>query len=300
MFVAVASNSCTRGAERAANDTGGRPDSLRADTTVAAPEFREWIGAAGRHLLVATESRDTALVVFPEFTIDSSLANVELRLNRDALAEFDLLATDGSSMSSRLTSLAAPKRPGCDGWPVGHVAAADLLHPWVLGLRAGRARGIALTALDRLQGRDSTTLVISLTRLASQAPNDTSTAFRGLPYVVRSAYTATLADSQALVLGELVRRVNIEASPHEERTLIIAEKAASTPTAPYALAFSERQSGDEESVPTTELTALVLLRDGTYAAFGARDYSDGGIYLMFARGQRPHWRLQWQSAYAGC
>jgi hypothetical protein len=223
VFVAVASNACSRSTDRAANDTGVTPDSLRADTTAAAPPFREWIVAAGRHMLVATESRDTALVVFPEFTIDSSLANVEFGLNREVLAEFDLFAADGSSMSGRLTNLAGPKRPGCDGWPLGHVAAADRLHPWVLGLRAGWARGVPLTALDRLQGRDSTALVISLTRLASQAPNDTSSAFRGLPYVVRSAHTAIVADSQALVLGELVRRVNIEASPHEERTLIIAE-----------------------------------------------------------------------------
>jgi hypothetical protein len=118
--------------------------------------------------------------------------------------------------------------------------------------------------------------------------------------VVRTAHTATLADSQAFVLAELVRRVNVEANPYEERTIVIAERLASS-DADYNLLFSERHSGEEERVPTTELIGLVfLMRDNTHAAFVARDFSDGGMFLMYERSADGRWRLRWQSAYAGC
>ena len=294
---AVASSSCGRGNDRAANDTGDTPDSLRVDTTAVAPAFREWMVSAGRYLLVADGSADSAQIVFPEFTADSSLTNTHFAVSRAALVEYDLIGAAGNVAVGRLSSLTRSPA-GCETWPRAVIQFSSEMRGWTIGLQAGRALGIPYTPSDRLAGRDSAGLVMNLTRLASVAPNDTSAALRGLPYVVRSAYVATLADSLTFVFGELVRRVNIEASPHEERTTIIAEKEASA--AAYSLAYSERHTGDEESVPTTELLGLVMLRDGMYAAFAARDYSDGGTYLMFVRSDGPRWRLRWSSAYAGC
>ena len=295
--LAIASSSCGRASDRAANDTGDTPDSLRVDTTVAAPVFREWTVSAGRYLLVADGSSDSAQIVFPEFTADSSLTNTDFAVGSADLVEYDLFGADGSVAVGRLSNLTR-LRAGCETWPRAVIQFSGESRSWTIGLQAGRALGIAYTPLDRLSGRDSSDLVVNLTRLASVAPNDTSAALRGLPYVVRSAYVATISDSLTFVFGELVRRVNIEASPHEERTTIIAESEAAP--AAYSLAFSERHTGDEESVPTTELLGLVKLRDDMYAAFTARDYSDGGTYLMFVRSEGPRWRLRWSSAYAGC
>ncbi len=282
-----------------ANDSVGRSDSLRADTTAPVPTFREWLPAGGRYLLVATSAPDTAFVVFPEFTTDSTIASAQFVLGGDALTDYELWAADGSSSAARLTSVVQARQPGCDQWPVGRLQAAAGARTWSVGLRAGRARGIPYTSIDQMSGSDSAKVVVDLARLGSQAPNDTSATLRGLPYVVRAAYRATLGDSMALLVGEVVRRVNIEASPQEERTTVIGERAASDKE-PYTLAYSERLLGDEENVPTTELIGLVQLDDRNYAAFGARDYSDGGTYLMFTREKGNRWRLRWQSAYAGC
>ncbi len=296
----AATLSCSRGADRAPNDTGITRDSLRADTTVPVPAFREWIGAAGRYLIVSAGSADSAVVVFPEFTIDSSLASGRLALAGGAALDYDLFVPDGSSARARLGSLTPVARAGCDTWPHASIIPVDSMRLWTIGLSAGRAQGIAYRVLDQLSARDSARIVVDLTRLASLAPNDTTNAFRGLPYVVRSAYTATVADSQTFVLAELVRRVNVEANPHEERITVIAERPMAGAGVPYTLAFSERHVGDEETVPTTELIGLVVLRDGTHAAFAVRDYSDGGTFLMFERDTSARWRLRWQSAYAGC
>ncbi len=299
LVAAAALWSCRRAADRAANDTVGRPDSLRADTTATVPIFREWPAAGGRYLLVATSAPDTAFVVFPEFTNDSTIASAQFVLSGDALTDYELWTSDGSSSVGRLTSVVQAKQPGCDNWPVGRLQASAGARTWSVGLRAGRARGIPYTTIDQMSAGDSVKIVVDLARLGSQAPNDTGVALRGLPYVVRAAYRAPLGDSLVLLVGEVVRRVNIEANPREERTTVVGERAASDQE-PYTLVYSERLHGDEENVPTTELIGLVQLNDGNYVAFGARDYSDGGTYLMFAREKGSRWRLRWQSAYAGC
>lgn len=296
-WAAAALASCKRGSDRAANDSVGRPDSLRADTSVAPPVFREWLPESGRYLLVATHAADTAFVVFPEFTIDSTIATAEFLLSGNALTDYELWSPDGSASVARLTNVVQARQPGCEHWPLGHLD--PVARSWTVGLRAGRARGVPYAMIEQMSARDSASVVVDLARLASQAPNDTSAALRGLPYVVRAAYRATLGDSLALLVGEVVRRVNVEANPQEERTTVIGERAA-TDRGPYTLAYSERLRGEEESVPTTELIGLVQLKAGDYMAFGARDYSDGGTFLMFAREKGKRWRLRWQSAYAGC
>lgn len=299
LCASAALGSCSRKADRAANDSVTRRDSLRADTTASAPTFREWLPQGGRYLLIATQSLDTAVVVFPEFTVDSEIANAEFVLSGDALTEYELWSADGAATVARLTSVVQARQPGCEHWPLGRLEPAGGLKSWSVGLRSGRARGIPYSTIDQIPGRDSVSVVVDLARLASQAPNDTSVALRGLPYVVRTAYRATLGDSVALVIGEVVRRLNVEASPKEERTTVIGERSVSD-KGPYALMYSERLHGDEESVPTTDLIGLMQLMDGQYVAFGARDYSDGGTYLMFLRERGTQWHLRWQSAYAGC
>lgn len=299
LSAAVVLSSCRRGADRAANDSVEARDLLRADTTAAAPAFREWLSASGRYLLVDAGAPGTAFFVFPELTVDSTIAHAQFALSRDALTEYELWASDGSSSVARLTSVVQARQPGCERWPVGRLESSMGGRTWSIGLQVGRARGIAYNTIEQMSPRDSMNVVVDLARLASQAPNDTSVTLRGLPYVVRAAYRATLSDSAALLVGEVVRRVNIEANPQEERTTVIGERASSE-RGPYTLAYSERLHGDEEDVPTTELIGLVQLNDGTIVAFGARDYSDGGTYLMFARQKSTTWRMRWQSAYAGC
>lgn len=300
---AVVLAACRPQPDRAANDSGAAPESLRADTFSARPASSAWHAVAGRHLLVALESPDSALVILPELTSDSSLASSQVALQGTTPLNYALFAPDGAAAAARLTSAVAPPRNSCQSWPVTRllpVSPDTALRAWTIGLQTGRALGIPYAPLERQTSRDSARLVIDLTRLASQAPNDTAAAFRGLPYVVRSAYSAVLADSHAFIFGELVRRVNVEANPHEERTTIIGGRDATSASDMYMLAYSERHMGDEESVPTTELIGLVRLRDGTDIAFGARDYSDGGTFVMFERGRGARWRLRWQSAYAGC
>ena len=299
LLAAVAFSACSRSADRAANDSGAPRDSLRADTTVAAPPFREWRAEAGRHLLIAGEAPDTALVIFPEFTADSSLDNIQFVLD-GAQDTYELFAPNGAATLARLTRIDQGPSTGCDRWPAARVEPAGELRTWTVGFQANHARGITYTSVDQLPARDSTGIAVAVARLASQAPNDTVSALRGLPYVVRSAHVAQLSDSQMVVFGEAMRRVNVEANPFEERTIVIGERNLRAAEARFILGFSERHTGDEESVPTTELIGVVELRSRVVLSFLSREYSDGGVFLMLERQSAGTWRARWQSAYAGC
>ncbi len=299
LLAVVVLTACGRTDDRRANDSGDSRVTLRTDSSASVPPFSEWRASAGRLLLVATESPESAVVVFPEFTRDSSLVDVDFILD-SSLERFDLFGPDGNAIPARLTNVEREVSSSCERWPVARVEQSGTLRPWTIGFPAGHAQSIAHASLDQLTGRDSAAVVVAVTRLASQAPNDTVAALRGLSYVVRSAYVAVLPDSQSVVVGEVLRRVNIEASPHEERTFVIGERDARTPTARYTLVFGERHAGEEESVPTTEFLALMRLSDSTIAAFAVREYSDGGSYLMLERDRQSRWRVRWQSAYAGC
>lgn len=288
---------CDRPRDSAGNDSADVSDSLREDTTASAARLRDWRPAAGRMLLVPTASSDVALAVFPEYTVDSSLASARFEHGLGA-AEFELYAPDGTATRTNLTSLVLPA-PGCESWPSVRLDPAPASAGWGVGLQAGRARALAFTSLAGMAGRDSSRLVIELARMASQAPGDTIAALRGLPYVTRSAYLATLPDSHFLVIAELVRRLNVEANPLEERSIVIGERAAVS-DAVLTLTFSERHSGDEESVPTTDLIGLLQLGDGRIEAFTSRDFSEAGSFLMLERSTPGRWVVRWQSAYSGC
>jgi hypothetical protein len=287
VFTLCAAVACDRPRAGVGNDSADVPDSLRDDTTATVARSREWRAAT---------NPDVALAVFPEYTADSSLASASFTTG-PGIAEFELHSPNGSSIRSSLTSL-TPPAPGCESWPSVQLHPPPTSAGWTVGLQAGRARALAFGTLAGMTGRDSSRLVIELARLASQAAGDSIAALAGLPYVVRSAYTATLPDSQAFVIAELVRRLNVEANPLEERTVVIGERPPHE--LPFTLAFSERHSGDEESVPTTDLIGLLQLQDARIEAVATRDFSEAGSFLMIERAAPGRWSIRWQSAYTGC
>jgi hypothetical protein len=147
-------------------------------------------------------------------------------------------------------------------------------------------------------------LVVALARIASGLPGDTVTALRGVPYVVRQAHRFALEDGTSAVLAEIVRTLNQEASPEQERILLIVERdSLNAPVEATRLAFAERRAGTEESLEATELLAVLTVR-GRAAVLLERAIGDGVFYSMLERtrrdADRSEWRPGWRSPYAGC
>ena len=67
----------------------------------------------------------------------------------------------------------------------------------------------------------------------------------------------TIPDGPQVVVATLVRQINQEATPLQERTLLVAERAPSDTT--FTTAYSERSYGDEETIESREVLAAVLL-----------------------------------------
>jgi hypothetical protein len=132
-------------------------------------------------------------------------------------------------------------------------------------------------------------------------PNDTATAFKGLPFELQRAGRFSIAPGIDGIAAVLVRHVNEEANPREEHIFLIAERDSTRPPPSWVAAYSERESGGEDDLETNEVLAVVRLGSArTPTVVLSRDYGDGGVYSLIERTGPGQWRLRWSSAYTGC
>lgn len=216
-------------------------------------------------------------------------------------AQVELFTRAGKVGMARLSVEGAPRvDSGCTAWPVARLAmnAAETMAPWTAAFMAGRVTSIALDSIEGLSSRDSSRLVIDLTRLASALRDDTVATFRGLPFVVLRAWRSKGLDTE-FVVATLARRVNQEDSPKEERLVMVVDQTGAD-SRQWTVAWHERASGSEDELVVAE--PLMAFRAGrspdVHLLFGR----DDGIALGAAVLTRSvaAWRVQWESAVAGC
>jgi hypothetical protein len=159
---------------------------------------------------------------------------------------------------------------------------------------------VPLDSIEGLTSADSARLAADIARIASALPGDTAATFRGLPFVVNKAWRTRLPGGPDILIAVIVRNVNQEANPRQERILLIAERDSATPTARFTAQYSERTSGLEETIETTDPIAVVLLgADRRPAVVVSRDTGNGVSYAFIER-MANRWQRRWASAYAGC
>jgi hypothetical protein len=127
---------------------------------------------------------------------------------------------------------------------------------------------------------------------------DGGSAFHGIPFSVRKAYRLE-TPALSVIVAEIVRRINEEANPREERLLLVGDRQ--TGDSDYHLAFHTRSSGAEESLETSDVLAgFTLTRSGQPAIAVTFDYEEGGKVGLLERVSGKEWKLVWKSAYSGC
>ncbi len=276
-----------------------RPSALPATENV---QGSGWDARAGPALVVASGASGEALIVYPEFT-DSTLTDTTVfdpELVRDV--PLDLFARRGRVGGGTLTGFRSPApRDECTRWPSARLVPRERkpsAGAWTVGLAQGRALPLTLDSIETLAQQDSARLAADLARLASALPNDTAPSFRGLPFAVRAAWRFRLPGDAAVVVADLVRKVNQEANPRVEHTLVVAEREEGGRLRP---AYSERVAGFEETIETTDvLAALLLGEQRTPTLVLLRDYGDGSTFAFLERRGPSTWRVSWSSAYTGC
>ncbi len=238
----------------------------------------------------------------------------------------ELFSRAGRVAMARVLIDAAPRmEAGCTAWPVARLTldgsggpGAASASPWTAAFAANRVTAIPLDSIEGLASRDSVRLATELARLASGLRDDTSSTFRGLPFVVLRAYRTRGLDT-AFIVATLARRVNQEADPREERLVLVVDVIGED-ARKWTIAWHERASGREEELVVAEpLLAFRTINAANTPAGGAGSAGvvnaasngtevrllfgrDDGIALgaaVLARGNKG-WHVLWESAVAGC
>ena len=269
-----------------------------------AVSYNGWsVDEAGPLLGIAAGSVETAVLVLPQYT-DSTLTGATA-LTADSLApvRVDLFAPSGRVGEATLLPIqgAAP-RAGCTSWPVARVQmGSGYVPPWTTAFSTGHAAPLPLDSLGSLATRDSARVAADVARVASALPEEPSSEFRGLPFVVRSARRFSPAPGIEAFVADVVRRLNQEDHPRTEHLVLVAERRAGARGARYLPAYVERAEGLEETVELTEPLAAVLVgQERRPTLVLSRDYGDGTAYALLERVADGQWRLKWSSAYTGC
>jgi len=227
----------------------------------------------------------------------------------------ELFSRAGRVALARVAVDAAPRMDaGCTAWPVARLTLDGSGAPgsanapqWTAAFAANRILAVPLDSIEGLASRDSVRLATDLARLASGLRGDTSTTFRGLPFVVLRAYRTRGLDT-AFIVATLARHVNQEADPREERLVLVVDVTGDD-ARKWTVAWHERASGREEELVVAEplLAFRTIGSAGKTPAANMNEVRllfgrDDGVALgaaVLARGQSG-WHVLWESAVAGC
>ncbi len=286
-----------------------RPAAARADSTApvlsAAGDSMArrrvasgWNDADGPALLVPGPSRNEAIALYP--TADDSTAVAQLDSASMQQLPVVLLGRGGAELSALLGNPSGDGSDECERWPLRSLQPASAT-TWSAGFVNARVAPIRLDSVDVLSARDSMALAADASRLASTVTLPSQPAFQGLRFTAHDLRRFEAAPGVPALVAHMVRRVNQEANPREEQTLLIAERDSGAKSGAYHLAYAERDVGREESVITPEVLAAVRLGPSrTPTLVTARDHDAGISYRLVERVGARRWRARWSSGAISC
>ena len=259
----------------------------------------DWSGSAGPALLVQGETRDEAIVLLP--APDDSLSVARLRVLGSQGAEVTLFGRDGVRLAGRLgvPAQTADADMECRVWPLRGVTGAGADNTWAIGFVGGETAPLALDSVNVLSARDSMALAAEASRLASAVTVAAPPSFQGLRFTAHDIRRFEVSPGVQAIVAHLIRKVNQEANPQEEQTLLIAERDSGVTTGPYQLVYAERTHGPEETTTTSEVIGGVRIA-GRPTLIVARDAEEGVAYTLLERTGPRQWRIRWTSARTRC
>ena len=253
------------------------------DTVPAVPERRPppWVTDLGPLLVVPSDSENTGVVVFPETPSAQLISSTPLTL----------LSPAGDPVRVRAALLT--DAPVCDDAPTIRLQ-GDTANVWSVGLNAGSLAPIRMDSIESLPSADSARVAVDLARVASTLVTTSGSRFAGLPFVVLSARRFAVPGGETVV-ALLARRVPQEASPLQEHTLVVADRANAAE--PYRASYHLRSEGSEESVDHYEVLSAVRAGDATFLLL-AIERATQTVYQILERRRIGGWRERWERTLA--
>ena len=255
----------------------------------------EWTNTMGPALFVQGENRDEAIVLFPTENANES----QLAALADSSANVVLFGRGGTRLTAKLGSAATSTDAECRLWPLRSVHGEGTDNTWAVGFMTTQVAPLALDSIEALSSRDSLAVAAEASRLASVVTSSTAPSFQGLRFAAHDVRRFEAAPGIQAMVAHLIRKVNQEANPQEEQTLLIAERDSGVTTGPYHLVYAERTNGLEETTTTPEVIAGVRIA-GKSTLIVARDGEEGVSYVFLERVAAHQWRIRWTSALTRC
>jgi hypothetical protein len=298
LVVALLLTSCERRPAAVRADSVAPVATATADSAARRRDASGWTNAAGPVLLVQGPSREEAIALYP--TADDSDAVAQLDSASMRQLPVELVGRGGAVLTALLGAPSGDGTDECERWPL-RTLQPDSVATWGAGFVNVRVSSIALDSVEALSSRDSLALTAEASRLASTVALPTDAAFQGLRFTAHDVRRFQVAPGIQGLVAHLVRRVNQEANPREEQTLLIAERDSGATSGPYQLAYAERDFGREEAVITPEVLAGVRFGAvGSPIFVVARDNDSGISYRMIERVGARQWRARWSSGVISC
>jgi len=281
---------CERAKSPVPVDTSALRAAHAADSVaIAASPTRNWDANAGPVLLIPAGTADQAFVIAPD---SAQSARGLSAIPRPAAVT--LFARNGAVQSAELPAVA-----DTSVCAIERLTAAPPPRPWNIGFIGGVVAPVAMDSIQSFNPTDSAMLAAGTTRLASALPNDPAGRFIGLPFVARAIWRFSIPQGSQVVVTSFVRQINQEATPLQERTLLVAERPANDTT--LTTAYWERSYGDEETIESRDVLAAVLLGAArTPALIISHDFGDATAYGLLERVSDGRWHSRWLSGRRQC
>jgi hypothetical protein len=293
----IIASGCERHKPVAVEDSASAQPQSTGVQVVPSSNESGWDSLAGPVLLVQGETRDEAIVLLP--AIGDTVAMAQLTALGSARANIRLFGRGGEHLTARLGPSSGASNVECRVWTLREVHADGAADLWAVGFAGGQTASLALDSVDLLGTRDSMALAAEAARLASAVTAPTDPSFQGLRFTAHDIRRFEASPGVQAIVAHLIRKVNQEASPLQEQTLLIAERDSGTTSGPYQLAYAERTHGLEEAVTMSEVIAGVQIA-GRPTLIVARDGDAGISYAMLERNGPRRWRVRWTSAMTHC
>jgi hypothetical protein len=293
----VLATACKRDAPATRVDTAAPTIATPTDSVTPSPRSNGWNPVAGPVLLATGSSPDEAIV----FLASSDESTPPIDTGAVDQGTVTLLSRDGARATATLELPAGNDNPTCRVWPLRNVRAKGTPGAWSVGFVSENVASVPLDSVEGLSARDSMALAAEASRLASAVTANTAQTFQGLRFTAHDIRRFEAAPGVQALVAQLSRRVNQEADPQEEQTLLVAERDSGVTSGPYQLAYAERASGKEDEVRTSEVVAGVRIGPaGPPSLVVAREGNEGLAYAILERSSSRQWQVRWTSALAKC
>lgn len=293
-WLALLALSCS--GERAPGNDTALPEGLPPDGAPPRTRSSTWNPSAGAMFAVRSGNGSLGWLVNPAFGDAQELDTMTAAAWNVEGAQLTML--DGAQVvgTGRISGVRYDST--CAGWPTASILSEPAAPAsWRVAFPTDAVEGVAFDSLPALTAADSAARARAGALAASRLPDDTISAFRGRPFIVRQASRFPIGGDTLGTLFEVVRLVPQEANPLQEQILILTEEGSAREP---ATVFHRREIGAEESMGSIELLSVLRIKASGRLALLVRRERESGFVLEWIERTPRGWIVRWRSATDSC